>query len=77
MPGAVLADRKTVLSEVLVQSAKAYRIAELRYQEGEIDLLDTLTIQEKAIAAKSNLLVIERAQLEQRINLYLSLGGGW
>lgn len=53
------------------------RIAELRYKEGEIGLLDTLQIQQQNIAAESNLLSIKRLQLEQRINLYLSLGGSW
>jgi len=75
--GRVLSSRETALNEVLKQSKKAYRIAKLRYKEGEIDLLDTLTIQQQAISAESNLLSIKRAQLEQRINLYLSLGGSW
>jgi NodT family efflux transporter outer membrane factor (OMF) lipoprotein len=75
--GRVLADRETALIEVQAQSNKAYRIAELRYREGESDLLDTLQIQQQAIVAESNLLSIKRSQLEQRINLYLSLGGSW
>ena len=75
--GRVLADRETALLEVQTQSNKAYRIAEIRYKEGESDLLDTLLIQQQAIAAESNLLSIKRSQLEQRINLYLSLGGSW
>jgi NodT family efflux transporter outer membrane factor (OMF) lipoprotein len=75
--GSVLASRRDALSEVLEQSEKAYRIAELRYKEGETELLDTLQIQQQAISAESNLLSIQRLQLEQRINLYLSLGGEW
>jgi NodT family efflux transporter outer membrane factor (OMF) lipoprotein len=75
--GKVLADREIALIEVLSQSNKAYRIAELRYKEGESGLLDTLQIQQQAIAAESNLLAIRRSQLEQRINLYLTLGGSW
>ncbi len=75
--GRVLADRETALLEVQTQSNKAHRIAEIRYKEGESDLLDTLQIQQRAIAAESNLLSIKRSQLEQRINLYLSLGGSW
>ena len=54
-----------------------YYIAELRYKEGESDLLETLQIQQQAISSESNLLSIKRSQLEQRINLYLSLGGSW
>jgi len=75
--GNVLSRRESALSNVLKQSSKAYRIASLRYKEGEIDLLDTLSIQQQSIAAESNLLSIKNAQLEQRINLYLSLGGSW
>ncbi len=45
--------------------------------EGESNLLDTMQIQQQAIAAQSNLLAIRRSQLEQCINLYLSLGGSW
>jgi len=75
--GRVLANRETALSEVQAQSNKAYRIAQLRYKEGESGLLDTLQIQQQLIAAESNLLSVKRLQLEQRINLYLSLGGAW
>ncbi|MBL4682167.1 MAG: efflux transporter outer membrane subunit [Pseudomonadales bacterium] len=75
--GAVLANRETALSEAFRQSDKAYSIAELRYEEGEIELLDALQIQQQAISAESQLLSIKRAQLEQRINFYLALGGSW
>ena len=75
--GQVLARREVELNDVVLQSNKAYRIASLRYKEGEIGLLDALQIQQQAIAAESNLLSIKRSQLEQRVNLYLALGGGW
>jgi NodT family efflux transporter outer membrane factor (OMF) lipoprotein len=75
--GRVLASRRGDLTEAMEQSQKAYRIAELRYEEGETELLDTLQIQQQAISAESNLLSIQRLQLDQRIVLYLSLGGEW
>jgi NodT family efflux transporter outer membrane factor (OMF) lipoprotein len=75
--GGVLSDRKATLSEVSRQSALAYKISQIRYMEGEIDLLDTLTIQREAITAESTLVSIKRAQLDQQIDLYLSLGGNW
>ena len=75
--GRILANRESALSEARRESAKAYYIADLRYKEGESELLDTLQIQQQAISAESNLLSINRSQLEQRINLYLSLGGSW
>jgi len=75
--GLVLTQRETALREVFAQSSKASRIAELSYKEGEISLLDVLQIQQQTFAAESNLLSIQRSQLEQRINLYLALGGSW
>ncbi|MBV1891867.1 MAG: efflux transporter outer membrane subunit [Gammaproteobacteria bacterium] len=75
--GGVLSERKATLSEVSRQSAMAYEISQIRYVEGEIDLLDTLTIQREAITAESSLVSIKRAQLDQQIDLYLSLGGNW
>ena len=75
--GRVLASRETALSETLKHIDKAYSIAKLRYKEGEIELLDALQIQQQTISAQSQLLSIERAQLEQRINFYLALGGSW
>ena len=75
--GRVLKNREMALNQARNQSAKAYHIAELRYNEGESDLLETLQIQQQFFAAESNLLSIRRSQLEQRVNLYLSLGGSW
>jgi len=75
--GQVLALRYIALEQALLQSQKAYKIAYLRYKEGDIGLLDTLNIQQQAISAQSNLSSINRLALEQRINLYLAIGGSW
>ena len=75
--GKILAKREVYITRVSTESNKTYRIVELRYKEGEVELLDTLQIQQQAIAAESQLISIKRAQLEQRINLYLALGGSW
>ncbi len=75
--GEVLELRHQELRLVVKESQKAYNIAAIRYKEGEIGLLDTLNLQQQAISAQSNLLSLKRVQLEQRINLYLALGGSW
>ncbi len=75
--GVVLARRISELQEAEKESKKAYRIANLRYKEGEIALLELLTIQQRVIAAKSNLTSVQRLLLEQRVNLSLALGGDW
>jgi len=75
--GQVLALRYAALEQAFLQSQKAYMIAYLRYKEGDIGLLDTLNIQQQTISAQSNLASINRLALEQRINLYLAIGGSW
>lgn len=75
--GVVLKTRETELQEAAKQANKAYRIANLRYKEGETDLLDVLTIQQRVNGAKSNLISVQRLLIEQRVNLYLALGGSW
>ena len=75
--GQVLQKREKALIEVYEEITTAYRIAQLRYAEGESELIDVLNIQERLTRADSNLAAIQRALLEQRINLYLALGGEW
>lgn len=75
--GVVLARRVVDLEEVARESAEAFRISQLRYKEGEGELLDTLTIQRRLNAARSAVTSVERLQLKQRLDLYLALGGDW
>ncbi len=75
--GGVLARRQTELQKAQQESDKAYRIARLNYREGEIELLDVLTIQQRYNGARSNYLSVQRLVLEQRVNLHLALGGSW
>ncbi len=73
----VLKRRESALIEVKREINKAYKIVDLRYKEGEIELIDVLNIQQRLTSAESNIIALQRAQLEQRINLYLALGGTW
>ena len=75
--GVVVAQRAVDLEEAAREAEKAFRIARLRYEEGEEDLLSVLTIQQRVISTKSALSSVERLLLEQRINLNLALGGSW
>lgn len=75
--GVVLSRRRGEL-EIAAQEAKeAYRIADLRYQEGESDLLDVLSVRQRVFAAGTNLVSVERQLLDQRVSLHLALGGSW
>jgi NodT family efflux transporter outer membrane factor (OMF) lipoprotein len=75
--GVVIAQRAVDLEEATREAEKAFRIARLRYDEGEEDLLSVLTIQQRVIGAKSALSSVNRLLLEQRVNLNLALGGSW
>ena len=75
--GVVVAQRAVELQEAANEAENAFRIASLRYEEGEEDLLSVLTIQQRVIRAKSTLSSVERLLLEQRVNLNLALGGSW
>ena len=75
--GSVLAERFTVLQEAAAEAAEAYRIADLRYQEGETSLVDLLAIQQRVINTRSGLTAVQRLQLQQWVTLNLALGGDW
>ncbi|MEO1304133.1 MAG: efflux transporter outer membrane subunit [Pseudomonadota bacterium] len=73
----VLQDRAVQLEEAAVEANNALRIANLRYEEGETDLLDVLTIQQRVLSNEGDVVTIEREQLDEWITLNLALGGNW
>ena len=75
--GQVLAARQAALEESAAQATEAYRIADLRYREGEVSLIDLLSVQQRVISARSSLVSINRLLLAQRVSLALALGDGW
>ena len=75
--GSVLNERQIALGVSLKSAEEALRISELQYKEGEISLIDVLTIQQRVFSARRNLLSIERASLSQWVDLNLALGGAW
>lgn len=75
--GQVLKARLVSLTEAADEAAEAYRIALIRYKEGETSLIDTLSIQQRLFSAQSNLTTVQRLMLDQRVDLNLALGGDW
>ena len=47
-----------------------------RYREGLVPYINVLESQQRAIEAKSAYLEARRARLDNRVDLYLALGGG-
>jgi multidrug efflux system outer membrane protein len=57
--------------------AEAFRISELQYREGTIDILSLLTNQQNLFTAQDTLVQTKLARLEANLSLYNALGGGW
>lgn len=57
--------------------AEAFRISELQYREGTIDIVQLLNNQQNLFAAQQALVQTKLAKLEAGIALYNALGGGW
>ncbi|MEM7100502.1 MAG: efflux transporter outer membrane subunit [Pseudomonadota bacterium] len=73
----VIAQRVSALARSADAQNKAFNLAQLRYEEGETNLLDVLTIQSNTLSADSNLVTARRQQLDEWVNLNLALGGDW
>ena len=58
-------------------SAEAFRISELQYREGTIDIVQLLNNQQSLFSAQQALVQTKLARLEANISLYNALGGGW
>ena len=58
-------------------SVEAERISELQYREGTIDITTLLNTQQSLFSAQISLVQTKLARLQNSINLYVALGGGW
>lgn len=58
-------------------SVEAERISELQYREGTIDITTLLNAQQSLFSAQISLVQTKLARLQNSINLYIALGGGW
>lgn len=75
--GHVLTQRLADLDEARNEAGEALRLTQLQYDEGETDLLDVLTIQQRFDGRESAVFSLQRSLLEQHLNLHLALGGHW
>jgi len=70
-------DQLVALTEEVRASSEAFRISELQYREGTIDILALLQAQQTLFAAEQTLVQTKLARLEADVSLYVALGGGW
>ena len=73
-----LYDQRLPYAEDAVRDhSEAVRIADLRYKAGSMDLLSLLQLQEGQLQSQADLIKLRNAQLANRINLHLALGGSF
>ncbi|MGY8654651.1 MAG: efflux transporter outer membrane subunit [Verrucomicrobiia bacterium] len=73
--GGFLRDREAALRESAAESAKAEELAWSEYQRGLVDIITVLESQRRAFSARSLQIQISNQRLQNRLTLYLSLGG--
>ena len=72
-----LADRVTHLATSVEQARAAERLAEERYLTGLDTYITVLDSQRSAFQVEAELIAARRLRLENRVDLYLALGGGF
>lgn len=73
----VYMEQEKQLNNAYQTANEAYRIAKIRFDEGDLSLIDLLSIQQRVFDRETDLISTKRGILEQRVNLYLALGGAW
>jgi NodT family efflux transporter outer membrane factor (OMF) lipoprotein len=71
----LLAQRLPYMQNEIVNREEAVKIAKIKYELGKMDLLPLLQLQNDLVASEVELIKLQNAQLENRINLHLVLGG--
>lgn len=72
-----LSEQEGALFDAAEQSRAAERLADDRYRTGLEDYITVLESQRRSFEAESSLISIRRLRLDNRVDLYLSLGGGF
>jgi len=70
-------DQVAVALQNLSAAEEAFRIAQVRYEEGVTDFLTVLTTQNTLFSSRNSALDTKLQQLNTLISLYQALGGGW
>lgn len=71
------ARQELMQQQIVEQSQRSLRLAELRYREGADELLTVLDAQRSLFQAQEQLVQLRLARLTAALDLYKVLGGGW
>ena len=73
----LLTQRTLFDQRALDDRTNAVQIAAIKYTAGSIDLLSVLILQWEQLATQASVIKLRNAQLANRINLHLALGGSF
>jgi outer membrane protein, multidrug efflux system len=73
----LLGERLPHTENAVRDHTEGVRVANLRYKAGTMDFLSVLQLEEGQIQSQSDLIKLRNAQLANRINLHLALGGSF
>ena len=74
---ASLTEQERHTFDQVASSTRAFKIAELQYREGVVDLLTLLQTQQTLFNAEDQLVQVKLARLQASVGLFRALGGGW
>ena len=72
-----LAEQERLTVDEVMNAAEAFRISELQYREGVVDLLTLLQTQQTLFQDQDALIQIKLSRLQASVGLFRVLGGGW
>jgi NodT family efflux transporter outer membrane factor (OMF) lipoprotein len=73
----LLKEQLDAVAAAAAESAGAQKLAEERYERGLVDIVTVLEAQRRAFNARSAEIQVQAALLQNRLALYLALGGGF
>lgn len=74
---ATFGDQLAAQARVVEAESVRFRLARLRYENGVASYLDLLDAQRSLFTAQQALVQVRLARLQNQVQLYRSLGGGW
>lgn len=69
--------RQTALAQADEFSSEAARLAQLRFEAGQLNYLDVLQAELNAVNARSARVAMDAELSALQVDLFLALGGGW
>ncbi len=70
-------ERLDILDRSATAAAEAERLATLKYQAGQTDLITVLDAQRTSLGVQEQVVITGASELTAHIQLYKALGGGW